>query len=238
MKTPLFASRLKTLREGAGLTQSDLARILQPLSPQAVQKWETGSSAPRRSKWRPLADALNTTVSNVIQGTELEEFPQSESIKAVNSGRVFTLRSTKGGAPTKESGAIPLISWAQAAEWGSRMGSIKAEEAQDWLQCPFAHGPAAFILEVAGESNYDPGRDLSFSPGNLIYVDPAREPSNRDMVVIRIDNQERAQLKQLLMDEDGKRLLKSLNPNWPDPIATMAGNVRIIGTVIGKWVGL
>lgn len=115
------------------------------------------------------------------------------------------------------------------------MGNLRPEEIQDWLVCPFAHGPDAFVLEVSGEGNYAPGAPKSYAPGEFIYVDPAREPVNRCMVVVRLDGEERAQLKQLLMD-DGTRLLKALNPNWPAPILPFPDHARIVGVVIGKWV--
>lgn len=206
------------------------------MSPQAVQKWEAGAAVPREGKRKQIASALSTSVHELIRETELEELPESLTTKVVDSSRVFPLRSAKGGAPRSESGFLPLISWAQAATWGPKMGNFKPEDAQDWMRCPFEHGPDAFILVVAGESNYDPSGPKSYSPGELIYVDPGREPVNRSMVVVRMDQEERAQLKQLLMDEGGTRLLKSLNPTWPTPITPMPEHARIIGVVIGKWV--
>ncbi|WP_198386262.1 LexA family protein [Burkholderia ubonensis] len=235
MKTPIFAGRLKELRERAGINQSDLGRAI-GVSPQAVQKWEAGITIPRESKRKQIAAALTTSLAELIRGTELEIVPEPPSRNDVSGGRVFPLRSAKGGAPRSENGFIPLISWMQAANWGPAMGKIRSEEVQDWLRCPFAHGPDAFVLEVAGESNYDPGGPKSYAPGELIYVDPAREPANRSMVVVRLDQEERAQLRQLLMDEGGVRILKVLNPTWPTPAIAMPESSRIVGVVIGKWV--
>lgn len=235
MKTPLFAARLKELRERSILSQSDLGRAI-GVSPQAVQKWEAGIAVPREPKRKQIASALSTSVRELVRGTELEDLPDSDPTKVVSSGRVFPLRRAKGGEPKIESGFIPLISWVQAADWGPKMRNFRPEEAQDWLRCPFEHGPYAFVLEVTGESNVDPAGPKSYAPGELIYVDPSREPANRSMVVVRLDLEERAQLKQLLMDESGTKLLKSLNPNWPTKIAPLPEGARIIGVVIGKWV--
>jgi SOS-response transcriptional repressor LexA len=234
MKTPLFAARLKTIRERANLSQSDLGRRI-GISPQAVQKWEAGASVPREGKRKQIALALTTTVTDLVRGTELEHSSDSSSTKEVSSGRVFPLRPTAEGAPKSED-AVPLISWAQAAKWGSAMGNIRPEEVQDWLLCPLKHGPGSFVLEVAGESNYDPGGPKSYAPGEMIYVDPTVSAGNRNMVIVRIDGDERAQLKQLLMDEGGTKLLKVLNPNWPTPIVPLADHIKVIGVVIGKWV--
>lgn len=235
-ETPLFAASLKRFREAVGLNQSDLARALAPLSPQAVQKWEMGSSAPRRNKLRAIAAALNTTVGDLIGGTELEEMPDSGYGKDVPRITVLPERRPNIGTRKTESASVPLISWAQAADWRPEMETFTPELAQDWMRCPFDHGPAAFVLKVEGESNFDPGGVKSYAPGEFIYVDPSIEPSNRKMVVVRIDREERAQLKQLLMDERGTKMLKSLNQSWPTPVVPMPDNARIVGVVIGKWV--
>lgn len=240
MKTPLFAARLKELREritdssGASvISQSDLARAIS-VTPQAVQKWEAGGAVPREAKRKQIASALSTTVRELVEGTEIEQSSDSIPTKDASSGRVFPLRVA--GAPKSKVGGLPLISWTQAATWGKKMGNIRPEDVQDWLLCPFEHGPGSFVLEVAGESNYAPGAPKSYAPGDFIFVDPTRDPLNRCMIVVRIDGEERAQLKQLLMDEGGTRLLKSLNPNWPSPIAPFADHMQIVGVVIGKWV--
>jgi SOS-response transcriptional repressor LexA len=235
MKPVHIGIRIAELRDRVGMNQSDLARAL-GIKPQAVQKWEAGNAAPRPQKHKAIAAALSTSVRELIRGTELEEIPDSSAQKVVSSGRVSLLRSAKGGAPKTESGFLPLISWVQAVDWGPDMGNFRPEEAEDWIRCPFDHGPAAFILEVEGESNYDPTGPKSYAPGEFIAVDPARTPANRSMVVVRLDRNERAAFKQLLMDESGTRLLKSLNPNWPNQITAMPEGARIIGVVIGKWV--
>lgn len=238
MKTPMFAARLKELRErvatpsGASISQSDLARAIS-VTPQAVQKWEAGAAVPREAKRKQIASALGTSLADLIGGTELEQSSDLTSPKDVSSGRVFPSRVS---VDPKSKDGLPLISWARAATWGKTMGNLRPEEVQDWLLCPFEHGPGSFVLEVSGESNYAPGAPKSYAPGDFIYVDPSRAPVNRCMIVVRIDGEERAQLKQLLMDEGGTRLLKSLNPNWPSSITPFADHMQIVGVVIGKWV--
>lgn len=235
MKTPLFAARLKKLRDLTGLNQSDVARALD-IAPQAVQKWEAALTAPRRTKLKKLAGALSTSVAELIRGTELEESPESMPQKDAPGITVPSQRRINRGASLTESGFLPLISWEKAVNWGPDMGTLGPDEADDWIRCPFEHGPAAFILEIGGESNFDPGGRKSYAPGEFIAVDPAREPVNRSMVIVRLDSEERVQLKQLLMDERGTKMLQALNPNWPNRIMLMPDGARIIGVVIGKWV--
>jgi len=234
-ETTTIGTRIREQRIRAGLNQSELGRAL-GISPQAVQKWEDGKSSPRNNKLPELAQALNTSVRELIRGTALEGIAESNGKNEVTGGRVFPLRGAKRGASKENSGLVPLISWEQAAEWGQKL-TTENIEAEDWLRCPFDHGSEAFVAEVTGESNFDPSGPKSYSPGELVYVDPDKEPVNRSMVVVRIDREERASLKQLLMDESGTRLLRALNPNWPGHKATpLPEGARIIGVVLGKWV--
>ena len=230
-----IGTRIKEQRLRAGLNQSELGRAL-GISPQAVQKWEDGKSSPRNNKLPELAAALSTSVRELIRGTALEGIAESDGKNDVSGGRVSPLRGARQGASKERSGLVPLISWEQAAEWGQKLTTANVE-AEDWLRCPFDHGSEAFVAEVTGESNFDPGGPKSYAPGELVYVDPAKEPANRSMVVVRIDREERASLRQLLTDESGTRILRTLNPNWPTHKASaMPENARIIGVVIGKFV--
>jgi SOS-response transcriptional repressor LexA len=228
--------RIKAIREASRieLSQSDLARSL-GISPQAVQKWEDQKASPRRGKLQAIADALSISVTELIRGTEFEFDTESQASKDVRSGKVSHLRNANRKVPESRSGYLPVISWEQAAAWGPDMKKFKPADAEDWIRCPFDHGPDAFILEVGGESNYDPAGQKSYAPGEFIAVDPQRAPTNRSMVVVRIDHEERATLKQILMEGE-TRLLKSLNPNWPAPVGPMPPGSKIVGVVIGKWV--
>ncbi|WP_187192262.1 XRE family transcriptional regulator [Cupriavidus metallidurans] len=52
-------------REAKGLNQSELARAV-GVTPQAVQKWENGTSTPRASKVKDIADALGLPPSKLM----------------------------------------------------------------------------------------------------------------------------------------------------------------------------
>jgi SOS-response transcriptional repressor LexA len=241
MRLVHIGKRIKEVRtayrqkDGGELSQSDLARAV-GTSPQAVQKWEAGLSAPRNNRLKAVAEALNTSVKDLVRGTELEGIAESDPQKSVSNSKVFPQRGANIRALHRKLGSIPVLSWERASTWGPTVENFDPDDAEDWMLCPFEHGPAAFILEVAGESNYDPAGAKSYAPGEFIAVDPAREPTNRSMVVVRLDHEERATLKQILMDEDTTKLLKSLNPSWPNRVTAMPDGSKIIGVVIGKWV--
>jgi len=237
MKVTHIGLKIRDARLRAGVSQSELARAL-GIEPQAVQKWEAEKSAPRPERLPAIADALSgrgvtTTVSELVRGTKYERVLEPQSKKDVSGSRVFP-REHANERAKKERGLVPLISWEQAATWGLGVG--KSEDVIDWMECPFSRGPDAFILEVVGESNYNPAGPKSYGPGEFITVDPAREPTNRSMVVVRIGNDERAILRQLLMDDPHERLLKVLNPSWLNGMTAFPLDARIVGVVIGKWM--
>lgn len=178
---------------------------------------------------KAIADAFNVPVSYLYD--EPENYLHPGGLEKITGDLDVNV------APGPDiRGKLPLISWIQAGEWADIVDNFSPGDAEDWIPCPFNHGPNAFVLRIVGESMYNPGGEKSYAPGEFIAVDPAREPINRSMVVVRVDHEEKATFKQLLMDSDGTMLLKAINPSWPTPIMRMPQGSRIAGVVIGKWV--
>lgn len=132
-------------------------------------------------------------------------------------------------------GKIPLISLVQAGKWSEIVESFQPGDAADWLACPFKHGEHTFCLTVKGESMFNPDGKPSYSEGDIIAVDPSRAALSGDRIVVRLDDQNEATFKQY-MEEDGRKLLKALNPEWKPRYTEINGNATICGVVIGKWV--
>ncbi|WP_232036135.1 LexA family protein [Burkholderia stabilis] len=235
-----IGAKIAKAREEAGLSQSDLAREL-GISPQAVQKWESGGK-PRPNRLSQIAAILGTSVRNLIRNTPYEEafavdLPIDEvALTEAKARAKAERRETRQIEKAAYVGKLPLISWVQAGDWSEIVDNFHPGDAEDWILCPFNHGPSAFILRVVGESMYDPSGPKSYAPGDYIAVDPSREAVNRSMVVVRLLDDEKATFKQLIVDPDGTKMLKALNPNWPKPFIEINGNAKIVGTVIGKWV--
>lgn len=59
--------RIKYARERAGMSPSDLAETLK-ISPQAVQNWEYGKTAPKLSRFESLAEALDVSKEWLMTG--------------------------------------------------------------------------------------------------------------------------------------------------------------------------
>ena len=66
-----FSERLQTLRKEKGLSQEQLAELLN-VSRQAVSKWESGQTYPEIDKLIKLSDLFNITVDDLIKGKPSE----------------------------------------------------------------------------------------------------------------------------------------------------------------------
>jgi SOS-response transcriptional repressor LexA len=70
-----------------------------------------------------------------------------------------------------------------------------------------------------------------FNEGELIFIDPDVEPTNGKYVIARLDGENEATFKQLII-ESGHKFLKAANPNWPTQIQPINGDCTIVGVVI------
>lgn len=57
--------QLKSLREKAGITQTQLSQLLN-VGQATISQWETGESSPRLDKLPKLATALNCTIDELL----------------------------------------------------------------------------------------------------------------------------------------------------------------------------
>lgn len=205
----------QALAKKSGVGQTTIGRI------------RRGEVNPTSENMKAIADAFGVPV-----GYFYEEEGSPERL-ALNQMRANY--SVSNAIPASTKGLLPLISYVQAGEWTDIVDQFQPGEAEEWLPCPFKHGDDSFILQVDGYSMHNPGGEKSYAPGEFIAVDPRKEPKNRSMVVAKIDGEERATFKQLLIEADGTYLLQALNPSWPQRIMPMPSGSRIVGVVIGKW---
>lgn len=131
--------------------------------------------------------------------------------------------------------SVPLISWVQAGCWSDVADPFAPGVAEEWLPCPVRHGPNTYAVRVRGDSMYNPEGRPSYSDGDIIFVDPSKDAKHGDRVIVRLDDQAEATFKQLII-EDGRKLLKALNPVWVPRYIEINGNATMAGVVIGKWV--
>lgn len=146
-----------------------------------------------------------------------------------------TARSSTHERKNVPAAPVPLISWQRAARWAEESDPTIVDEAEDWLYCPAQHGPRTYCLRVRGDSMHNPSGKPSYADGDIIFVDPDRAAAPSDRVIVRLEDQQDATFKQLLL-EDGRKLLKALNPEWTPRYIEIGGEPIITGVVIGKWV--
>lgn len=137
--------------------------------------------------------------------------------------------------PIEAEGLVPLISWVAAGTFCNIEVSYEAESAEDWLLCPVKHSSRTYALRVKGDSMHNPSRKASFTDGDVIFIDPERSGTHGSYVVVRMDDDNQATFKRLII-EGNRKMLEALNPAWPDRIIEIKDNATICGVVIAKLV--
>lgn len=202
-----IADRVKSLRKKLNLTQYQLADLV-GVAQNSIQKIEKGETKNPRNI-EALARALQCTPEYLRFG--------------VGGGDGGSENSNVVPGPTLKS-AVPLISWVQAGAW-SDITEIKAYEAERYL-CPVKCSDLTFALKVQGVS-----MEPKFFDGDLIFVDPEAECIHGSYVVARLDDDNQATFKQLII-ESGHKFLKAANPNWPEQLIPINGNCTLVGKVV------
>jgi SOS-response transcriptional repressor LexA len=196
-----ISERVKKRRIKLNLTQAKLAE-LSCTTQQGIQRLESGKTLiPQNLK--ELAEALQTT----------PEFLQF-GVGDMDNATVMA----------NASNYLPLVSFVQAGAWAD-INEIDITTAQLY-PCPIKCSVNSFIVRVEGES-----MSPKFEPGTLLYVDPEAGYDNLSYVVARLDNENQATFKQLIIDGN-KKYLKAVNPDWPNKFIEINGNCTIVGKVI------
>jgi SOS-response transcriptional repressor LexA len=198
-----LGKRVKETRKKLEYTQVKLSE-LSGITQQTIQKIEDGTTKNPRNI-EALATALQCT-------PEYLRFGISDNIN-----------SNVAPGPTLKA-AVPLISWVQAGAW-SDINEIRECDADRYL-CPVKCSDKTFALKVQGVS-----MEPKFYDGDLIFVDPEAECIHGSYVVARLDDDNQATFKQLIIESDHK-FLKAANPNWPDQLIPINGNCTLVGKVV------
>ena len=200
-----IGNRIKERRKELKLTQVKLSEMI-GIAQQSLQKIENGTTKNPRNI-QALANALECP----------PEFLQ------FGIGDRKDINSNVSPGPTIKATA-PLISWVQAGAW-SEISEIKAYDAERYM-CPVNCSDLTFVLKVQGVS-----MEPKFHEGDLIFVDPEAECIHGSYVVARLDDDNQATFKQLII-EGGHKFLKAANPNWPEQLIPINGNCTLVGKVI------
>ena len=183
---------------------------------------------------KELAEKVGTTqvtIHRIITGkvtktarlVELAKALECSTDELLTNGSKTSFISNVEEGPELQ-GLYPVISWVQAGDW-STIHEINAADAMHY-PCPVKCSDKTFLLEIQGMS-----MSPTFNEGDLIFVDPEVQPISGKYVVARLDDENEATFKQLII-ESGHKFLKAANPAWPTPIQPINGNCTIVGVVI------
>lgn len=134
---------------------------------------------------------------------------------------------------TRLTGDVPMLKWNQVYEWVTNKDNFTRSNALEWLPCPIYHGPMTFSLKIENEAMHQPMANISFLPGDIIFVDPDREAISNSYVVSYNINSRTAKFRKLIIDGDNK-YLATLNPAWPNNMVMMDDDTKICGVAIYK----
>ncbi|CAK8737137.1 putative HTH-type transcriptional regulator [Sodalis praecaptivus] len=124
--------------------------------------------------------------------------------------------------------SFPVISWVSAGQWMEAIEPYDRRSIDNWLETTTQCSEESFWLDVKGDSMTAPA-GLSIPEGTAILVDPLVEARNGKLVVAKLEHENEATFKKLVIDA-GRKFLKPLNPQYP--ITEINENCRIIGVVV------
>lgn len=199
-----FALTINRLRTAAGMTQEDLAGMLDPPKTQAaIAAWEAGKSTPKLKTIDQLAAIFHVSTSELLGDVTLPARalrPRSSTATA----SVLSLGFVHAGDPT-EAIEEPVVM------------QIPADVAD--------RHPRAFLLEVRGSC-----MNLAYPEGCMVLVDPDMVPRNGSAVVAEYMGD--TVLRRYHRFTDTLILSADSTDVYPDIVVRGDMDVRCLGTVV------
>ena len=209
--------RIREARKRLKITQAELGRACN-VSPSAVTQWEKGMTEPSAEAMHLICIRLGVGPNWVIYG------------KNPNRGNAAILEESYTiSSDLSLTGKVPVISWVQAGDWNEAADPYALGDGVDFIYCPVKHSPSTYCLQVRGESNAP-----HYLDGDYVFVDPLVEPINKKMVIAKNIEDNTVTFKQLIVDENSKKL-KALNEKWEPRFIELGKSHRISGVVIGGF---
>lgn len=195
------------------------------VSAQAVHKWENGGKldADRQCE---LAELFDVSPSWLIFG----EGDIRDTFKTFLRDTFPAPASEEGNAP------VPLMEPRFMLKWLTGNGS-NAPADVEWRPCPTRHGPRAYALRVTDDSMECLGSRVSYSIGDLLFIDPELPYRSGTRVALLTQNPggDPVIIVREIFDFEGKLRIKALNPALAGEEREMFEHELSCGTVTGKW---
>lgn len=221
-------------RRELGLNQAQLAARLtgmgQPVSNQAVSKWENGSTLPNARQFLAVCQALDIDDikgefsvggDGFLAGLDREGRRRAlDYVQLLRESGRYAARLAPGrAAPRRRS--LPLYALAVSAGTGQFLDGEDYEMVEVGAEVPDG---ANFGVRVAGDS-----MEPEFHDGQTIWVRQQRSLMTGDIGIFLYDGS--AYLKQLVAREDSMAL-HSLNRSYNDIIVSPELPLRVLGKVL------
>ncbi|MCT9503038.1 XRE family transcriptional regulator [Acinetobacter baumannii] len=199
-----LGENLKAIRKAKKMTQKELAQK-SGVKQSVISDLETGNAKSTGSILE-LANALGVTAEELKKGVV---------------GELITTNVVPVQARM-----APVLSWVQAGNF-TNVESVDMSQVTEWFPLP-DDCEKCFYLKVRGVSN-----EPDFVEGDYIVVDPTvyySDMQSGDIIVVRKDKD--ATFKKLVIESDGTRYLKAINPNFHPNIIPIDEDCYFIGQVI------
>ena len=199
-----LGENLKAIRKAKKMTQKELAQK-SGVKQSVISDLETGNAKSTGSILE-LANALGVTAEELKKGVV---------------GELITTNVVPVQARM-----APVLSWVQAGNF-TNVESVAMSQVTEWFPLP-DDCEKCFYLKVRGVSN-----EPDFVEGDYIVVDPTvyySDMQSGDIIVVRKDKD--ATFKKLVIESDGTRYLKAINPNFHPNIIPIDEDCYFIGQVI------
>lgn len=235
-KLNTLAERLKFLRKKAGLSLAAVGKQV-GVSAQAVHKWEAGGKVDGHRDIH-LAQLFDVSPSWLIYGDDSADdtpgFPQKIYEKLEKPYRDLRPSIPK---PSDEGIFVPLLAHDAVTNWIARAGPFDFHMGE-WVACPGEHSDSTYALRVDDSSMENLGEKISYSEGDIIFIDPAVTPWNQSRVILtckEMDSGLKVIFRQLII-EGWEMYRQPLNKSWPEQRIRIPDHELPAGTIIGKWV--
>ncbi|OGO90105.1 MAG: hypothetical protein A3F10_06995 [Coxiella sp. RIFCSPHIGHO2_12_FULL_42_15] len=229
-KKSTFSDRLNLLldlnhfpKKGKG-RQNALADLLN-VSQIAARKWLENEGTPKTARIIEIARKFNANMDWLMSGTG-EPLLSGMNSKLLRKEVIENQFSTP--EPTQ-------IHWVPVIKWSSIEASAEKITPGHLENTGFVPIPISkctrnsYALVVTGESMTSPhGHEHSFLPGQIIVINPLKQPKSGDFVIAKPDDHKEAVFKQFII-EGSALFLKPLNPRYP--ITELKDQNQIIGAV-------
>ncbi|MDV7408399.1 XRE family transcriptional regulator [Acinetobacter baumannii] len=199
-----LGENLKAIRKAKKMTQKELAQK-SGVKQSVISDLETGNAKTTGSILE-LANALGVTAEELKKGV----------VRELITTNVVPVQARMA----------PVLSWVQAGNF-TNVESVDMSQVTEWFPLP-DDCEKCFYLKVRGVSN-----EPDFVEGDYIVVDPTvyySDMQSGDIIVVRKDKD--ATFKKLVIESDGTRYLKAINPNFHPNIIPIDEDCYFIGQVI------